>query len=184
MKSWAFAFLLALACLPQRSWAGDLAAPTGPVVLTIAGAIENANRGALDPVADSFLNYHDLTFEGAAAFDLAMLEALGTASARIAWAGWPELITFEGPRLVDLLAAVGWQGDSVTTVALDGFATEMSRETVLAKDWILAIRANGQPLGVGQRGPLWLVHALPEDRPATDDEELSWPWAVFFMRVD
>ena len=72
----------------------------------------------------------------------------------------------------------------MTSVALDGFESEMSRETVLAKDWILAIRANGQPLGVGQRGPLWLVHALPEDRPATDDEELSWPWAVFFMRVD
>src|SRR3546814_10925224 len=61
------AFLLA--ALPAGAGAAELAAPEGAVVVTVAGAIENTNRGAFDPDRDLFLKYHDRSFTHAAAFD-------------------------------------------------------------------------------------------------------------------
>src|SRR3546814_13399793 len=61
----------------RSAGAAELAAPEGAVVVTVAGAIENTNRGAFDPDRDLFLKYHDRSFTKAAAFDRAMLEGLG-----------------------------------------------------------------------------------------------------------
>ncbi|MCH1554991.1 MAG: hypothetical protein L7T26_02080, partial [Pseudomonadales bacterium] len=74
-------------------------------------------------------------------------------SARIKAAPWPKSVTLEGPRLRDVLAAAGWTGRQITTVALDGFAVEISVDDVAAHDWILALKADGDYLSVGGRGP-------------------------------
>ena len=65
----------------------DLAAPKGPVVLTVVGDIANANRGPSDPPVDRFLDHHAQKFDSAAAFDLQMLEALGMVAPRAARSG-------------------------------------------------------------------------------------------------
>jgi hypothetical protein len=179
-----------LACLTllaaaQTAAAADMKSPDGAVVMTIAGNIAIANRGAFDPKRDGFLKYHERKFDKAAAFDRAMLEALGTHSATIQFDGWGAApITFSGPRLKDVLAAVGWTGRQITTLALDGFGTKISRADIDAFDWIQATRTNGKPLGIGQRGPLWLVFDPPGDRAATTEEEGRWPWAIFFIQAE
>lgn len=162
--------------------AADVKAPEGPVILTVAGAISNANRPAYDELNDVFFKYHKQTFDRAIEFDRAMLEDLGVSEIRISYKGWGGAITFSGPRLADVLKASGCGGAGLATMALDGFATKIPASEVGARDWVLSTRADGRPHAIGGRGPLWLVFDPPGERPATEEEEAMWPWALFFVR--
>jgi len=161
----------------------ELAKPTGAVVLTIGGTVKYANRAPFDKFDDAFLNAHEYSFDRAAAFDIAMLEKLGTVTATIKADPWPRAVTLEGPRLIDVLMAAGWTGSKITTVALDGFAVEISAADLAAHDWILALKADGVPLGVGGHGPAWIVYAVPGGM-ATEMDESRWPWAVFYIMAE
>jgi len=168
---------------PGAAAAAELAAPEGAVVVTVAGNIQNTNRGAFDPEKDLFLKYHEVSFEKAAAFDRAMLEGLGLHEVEIAFEGWPEPVRLQGPRLRDLVAAVGGAGQTVSLMALDGYASEIAWADLEALDWIVGIRQDGRDLGLGQRGPLWVVYSYPDGRKLTAEDELRWPWATFYIEI-
>jgi len=164
--------------------ADSLRAPTGPVVLTVVGDIARSNRGPFDAAADKFFGYHELSFERAATFDRAMLQGLGRHVVRV---GGPVLkadYAVAGPRLADVLAAAGAAPRDVTVLALDGFRAEIPAARLAAEDWIVGIEANGRPLGLGDRGPAWILFA-PRDPAgsAIHDEEMQWPWAAFALIV-
>lgn len=170
--------LFAAVLAASLAWTAVRADDAGPAVLTIAGDVANANRPAFDAGRDTFLDYHERAFDGAFAFDLAALEALGMRDAVIDIGAGPAV--FSGPRLVDALDAAGCAGP-LATLALDGFGTEIPRADVESRGWILATRVDGRPLDIGGRGPLWLVFDPPGDRPATEEEQGMWPWALFFI---
>lgn len=161
----------------------DLAKPSGTVVLTIGGAVSESNRAASNMFDDAFLSSHEYSFTKAVAFDIAMLEKLGMVTTRVKAEPWPRAVTFEGPRLRDVLAAAGWTGKTITTVALDGFAVEISAADIAAKDWILALKADGAYLGIGGHGPSWLVYGVAGGK-ATAEDESQWPWAVFYINAE
>lgn len=161
----------------------DLAKPSGTVVLTIGGAVSQGNRAPSNKFDDAFLSSHEYSFAKAAAFDVAMLEKLGTVTTKIKAAPWPKAVTLEGPRLRDVLAAAGWTGTTITTVALDGFAVEISAADVAARDWILALKADGAYLSIGGHGPVWLVYEVAGG-DATVEDESRWPWAVFYINAE
>ena len=119
--------LLAAFAVAAPGAAADPKAPAGAVVLTVAGNIGFSNRPAFDPARDSFFKFHERTFERAVQFDRAMLESLGTRQATIDFPGWGGPIRFSGPRLADVLEAAGWRGTQITTLALDGFGTKISK---------------------------------------------------------
>jgi hypothetical protein len=171
-----------LTASPGAGAAGDLAAPSGPVVLTVAGEIGTANRGPTVPVVDAFLTYHDISFQAAAEFDRAMLKSLGTHEIELAYKDWPKTYRFTGPRLADVLAAAGAEGHDITVVALDGYGEDISADEIADHDWIVALEVDGRPLGIGQTGPLWVVYAVP-GTVASEEDESRWPWAVFFIAV-
>jgi hypothetical protein len=83
--------------------AADLDAPSGAVVLTIAGEIKSTNRDEFDARRDKFIAFHERKFSKAAEFDRAMLENIGMEEAVIDFADWEGPIRFQGPRLVDVL---------------------------------------------------------------------------------
>ena len=116
-------------------------------------------------------------------FDLSMLEALGRHEIELSYEGWPATTRFAGPRLADLLRLVGAHGETVTVTALDGFAVDISAEELAARDWIIALEQDGRPLGIGGRGPLWIVYGVSESM-ASHDDEARWPWAVFYIEVN
>jgi len=161
--------------------AAELAAPGGPVVLTIAGELGRTNRPAFDAFADSFLAYHEKSFEQAAAFDRAMLQALGMQTITVDYAAWPGVMRFEGPWLKDVLAAAGAAGRPITVVALDGYGVEIPADDIEARPWIVALKANGADLAIGGRGPTWVLYQT--GGPATADDEARWGWAVFYIEV-
>lgn len=161
----------------------DLAKPDGQVVLTIGGAVSKANLGKPDHFAASFLKSFDFEYDKAAGFDVAMLEALGTVARTIKAEPWPRAITLEGPRLRDVLDAAGWSGQTLTTLALDGFSVELTAEDIAAHDWILAVKGDGEYLNIGGRGPAWLFYDVPGGQGTTEDEA-RWPWAVFYIHAE
>ena len=157
--------------------------PTGPVVLTVAGAITETNRGPYDERVDVFFKYHEVSFERAAAFDATMLEALGMHEITVAYADRPEQDRFAGPRLRDVLGAAGFTGDEIKVLALDAYAEELTRADLDAYEWILSMERNGEAFGIGQFGPLRLVYARHDDKPITAEDEARWPWAVFYIEI-
>ncbi len=171
-----------LALFSGQSAAGELPSPSGPVVLTIAGQIGVANRGPTDAELDPILIYHEIGFAAAAEFDRAMLESLGTHEIELSYEKWSEVYRVSGPRLVDILSAVGAQGRAITATAVDGYAVEVSAEELTAREWIVALERNGRPLDIGGLGPLWIVYAVPGNTVSHDDVA-RWPWAVFFIEV-
>ena len=71
----------------------------------------------------------------------------------------------------------------VTFVALDGFAGWLAPEDIEASDWILALSADGVPLGIGQQGPIWLVKSGAQELDSSDPKHGDWVWNVFYIKI-
>jgi hypothetical protein len=164
--------------------ASETQRPAGPAVLTIVGKIDRTNRPAFDETQDLFFKYHERRFERAFEFDRAMLEALGTSKAEIAYTGWPRPVMVEGPFLRDVLAMAGADSGKIRITALDGFASELEYKDLAEQDWIVALKADGRSLRIGQRGPSWVVYARRDGKPGATEDELRWPWAAFLIEIE
>ena len=175
--------VLAVTATSGMVGAAELSPATGQVVLTIVGNINHTNRGGFDEFEDPFTNYHERTFEKAAEFDHAMLESLGMKEVEVNYEGWPRPVRLAGPGLDAVLEAVGAEPESITTLALDGFAVDLTSDMISQEDWIVAIKQDGHYMNIGQRGPAWIVFDPGDDNAITAEEEGSWPWAAFFIEV-
>jgi hypothetical protein len=161
--------------------ASEVPPAKGSVVLTVAGKVENWNRGAMAPERDNLLNHHKISFNKAMTFDADMLSALPVHELRVNAAGADT--TFGGPLLSDVLKSAGGIG-GVKLMALDGSVVELSAEDVKNRNWILALLVNGVKVGIGDFGPLWLLHK-PDKGDAPSKEELqSWVSSVFYIEVN
>lgn len=154
-------------------------------LLTVSGEIDNTNREAFDPFFDGFLKFHDKTFDKAHSFDWKTLAALPQKTIKVNadTEDWPRPLTMEGPLLKDVLVAAGAKGDSATLYALDGFGFEMDADKMAAHEWVLAMKVDGKPLGIGGLGPLWLVYDTGGAK-APEEEERGWVWSVFHIEVE
>lgn len=137
------AFLAAL--LTGPTMAAELPAPTGDIVLTVTGNIDNTN--------------HD----GAAVFDQAMLDALPQRTTTTATPWYDDVESFSGPVVWSLLNAVGAHGTTVTVRALNDYSAEIPIEDFEANPVILASRLNGEILSVRDKGPLFVVYPFELD---------------------
>lgn len=160
--------------------AEGLPAPAGPVVLTVYGAVTQANRGPSDAFHDALLHQWGVTFERAAAFDRAMLEGLGMHKATAGFDSWPGTFTFAGPRLAHVLAAAGASGDVVRIVGVDRYDVEIPVADLNRYDVILALTRDGRPLDLGGHGPAWII--FPRDKLQPADDAL-FVWGVVLMEV-
>ena len=156
----------------------------GPVLLTIAGEVSQPNRGAMDPFLDGVMNANNHSFGKATAFTFADLAKLPQVEITANADGWPGPVKLQGVRLADALAAAGAGGRAVTVYALDNFGVKLTPDEIAAKDWVLAHSANGAPLAVGGRGPMWLAWDTSASGPASKEQEGQWVWAVYLMTVE
>ena len=122
-------------------------------------------------------------FKRGFAFDRAMLAGLKQLTVSARAVKWQAPIRFTGPLMSDVLALAKAQGRTITIHALDGYKQEFTPKELADRPWVLAITADGKPLGIGGRGPAWLVHATLKGKPATEDEEAKWVWSVFYMEA-
>jgi len=156
----------------------------GPVLLTVAGEVAKPNRGAMDPFLDGAMNSNSHTFAKATTFTFADLAGLPQVEIAANAEGWPGEVRLQGVRLADVLAAAGASGRSVTVYALDNYGVKLTPEEISSKDWVLASSANGVPLAIGGRGPMWLAWDTSASGPATKEQESQWVWAVYLVTVE
>ncbi|WP_156013316.1 hypothetical protein [Thioalkalivibrio sp. HK1] len=174
-----------IALAASMAQAADL--PKGSVELTIVGDISRSNRSEMNDKRDAFFKFHKQDFERGFAFDRAMLDGLDKVEITITPRGWEtsEAVRVSGPRLADVMNAAGCPIDrSLRTLALDGFATRIEADSRRDRDWILAMSADGRGLDIGGRGPFWIVFDIPDDRSATLEESVQWPWGVFMIECE
>jgi hypothetical protein len=131
-----------------------LEAPTGPVVLTVKGKISNTNS------------------DDTAQFDLAMLEKLKGRKGEMETPWTTGKVTFEGPLLREILAAVGATGSSLKIRALNDYAADVPAEDAKL-DTILATKLDGKPMSVRDKGPLMLVYPFDLDADLYNEKYFS-----------
>ena len=133
--------------LSTQVWAGELSRPTGKVLLTLSGNIENTNEG------------------GKAVFDLASLEKLGMVSFQTTSPWYDGRTTFTGISLQKLMDYVGAKGSVVKVIALNDYTTEIPLSDFKKYNVILALKINGEYMRVRDKGPLFVVYpydSMPE----------------------
>jgi hypothetical protein len=175
--------VVAVLCAWSSSAVAEEPAPKEMVLLTASGLVGESNRGPLEANKDSLLAAQKIDFSKAFAFDRAMLLALpqGTVTATTKELGAPA--TFKGPLLREVLGRIEAAKSKISFVAINGFSGWLLPEDVDGSDWILALEADGKPLGIGQQGPLWLINTrAPGQKPGADGRG-RWVWGLFYMRV-
>jgi hypothetical protein len=176
--------VLGLAFGLSPAFAGDEAKPPRDmVVLTVSGLIGKTNRGPLDEKRDSMLAKQKVAFKSAFAFDRSMLLALpqGTVTAQPPEFDAPT--KFSGPLLREVLGFIEAAKVKITFVALNGYTGWLAPEDIDSSDWILALSADGVPLGLAQQGPIWILNTRPPDFKTNDIHHGHWVWAVFYIKV-
>jgi hypothetical protein len=178
-----FIALSAALCALCISAAAQDRAPKDMVLLTVSGTIGESNRGALDPKRDSLLALNKIEFNKAFAFDRPALLALEQGTVTVQPREFDKPATFKGPLLREVLGRTEAAKLKITVIAINGYSGWLMPEDVDRSDWILALEADGVPLGIGQQGPLWLINTRAEGEKPGEDGRGRWVYAVYYMRV-
>ncbi|HET7717251.1 MAG TPA: molybdopterin-dependent oxidoreductase [Bauldia sp.] len=157
--------LVVFVAMPAHDALADpLAKPTGPVVLTVTGAISKTNA------------------PGKAEFDQAMLDALGTieVKTRTEWTdGTP---TWQGVRFSTVLDAVGAKGTTVVATALNDYSGEIGMDVINDYPVLLATSVNGQPLAA-DKAPIWIIYPTDDYPELLERDDLLWAWQLATVDV-
>jgi hypothetical protein len=160
---WSLGLALVCATFVGAAIAAEpLPVPQGPVVLTVSGAIAATNSP-----------------EGAQ-FDLAMLDALGTAEFETTtiWTEGPQV--FRGVslrRLADVLQA---DGAVIAASALNDYTVEIPLSDAVEGGPILAFEQNGEVLSVRDKGPIWVVY--PYDSAQAYQSEVIYARSIWQVK--
>jgi hypothetical protein len=143
MRALTITALAMLAAAPAAAM--SLPKPTGPVVLTVTGAIDNVDA------------------DGKAEFDMAMLEALEQKETTTATPWYDGKVTFKGPLATTLLEAVGAHGDTVHVTAINDYSADIPVTDFANDPVIFATHINGEPMSVRDKGPIFVVYPFDEN---------------------
>lgn len=168
--------LALVACSPARGGRAD--APSG-AVLTLYGDIETVDRGPSQGALEPLFFAYGIEFGSACVFSTASLAALDQHEIRADFPLGGDERRFSGPLLRDVLAIAGPQGTHLTVTALDGYQRTIPLALVRDHDVILAIRADGDWLGIGGYGPALLVWPRGTDPDLAGQNDDDWVWGVF-----
>ena len=182
MRSILIALIAALCALSVAAAEQDRS-PKEMVLLTVSGTIGESNRGPLDPKKDSLLALNKVDFKKAFAFDRPTLRALEQGTVTVQPREFDKPATFKGPLLREVLGHIEAAKLKITVVAINGYSGWIAPEDVDRSDWILALEADGVPLGIGQQGPLWLINTRAEGEKPGEDGRGRWVYAVFYLRI-
>lgn len=175
----------------RRPAAGAAAAAQepGPVLLTVSGAIQVANRGALDPALDQMMAKQKLRFSRALAFRFEDLLRFPARQIRptLEYDKLPH--TLSGPLLADVVTTSRPDLPDPLLVlrAVDGYAVSIKLSQAAASGFIIATHLDGQTMPLGGLGPLWAIFDADRD-PAMQSRPLAQrfqqcPWALYHIDV-
>ncbi len=163
-------------------WATSLTAqPTGPVLLTVGGAVSDPTLSARSEDDGGLFAFFEVTYPAAAGFDAQMLNALPQHDLTVPFAG-QDAVAFRGPLLQDVLAFAGAKGSLLRAVGLDGYQAEIPMALIQDHPPILATHMNGAPMGLGGYGPAAII--FPHSPEHADALEALQVWALIFIGIE
>ncbi len=132
-------------CWGFSAMAEPLPKPTDRVILSVAGFIA------------------ETTGDGVAEFDLAGFESLGTETIRTTTIWTEGEVSFRGVSLRTFLDRLGAEGSILRVWALNDYTVDVPFADAVENGPILAIEADGKPLSVRDKGPIWLLYPFDSD---------------------
>lgn len=118
----------------------ELGVPSGEIVLSVSGDLSMTNA------------------DGAALFDIAMLEELGSTSFSTETPWTDGVQAFEGVSLMALMAALGVSDGTLKATAINDYAVDIPVADAVEGGPIISFRRNGEAMSVRDKGPLWVVY--------------------------
>src|SRR3954468_22795121 len=135
----------ALGLMAGGPGAASLAPPADKPILTISGKIGATNK------------------DDTAQFDRHMLEALGMETVETTTPWHSGVVKFEGVPIDKLMKEVEAQGQRVSVVALNDYASEIPIEDFTKYKVILALKRNGEYMPVRDKGPLFIIYPYDQN---------------------
>jgi hypothetical protein len=163
---------------------------SGPVLLTVSGAITRSNRGPLDPALDQMMAKHGIAFDKAMVFDASQLYRLPAVTIKPTLEYDARVHALSGPLVSTVLESAGVSMASALSIglrAVDGYNVALSLADVQRYRMVLATHMDGKPLALGGLGPLWAVYeadtlAAFKDKPLKERFALC-PWGLYHIEV-
>ncbi len=159
---------LSMIVMVTAAFANDLAAPAGPVLLTVAGELGKTNH------------------TNSALFDEAMLAALPQHRIETSTPWTDGKKAFEGVLMSDLFNFLGVKDvRTLRAVALNEYEIASPFSEAIEHGALLAMRMDGKPLTRRDKGPIWIVY--PRDgNPRIQDErhDARWVWQLTRIEVE
>lgn len=131
--------------LGLSAMAEPLPTPTENVILSVTGAVS------------------ETTSDGVAEFDLAGFESLGTETIKTTTIWTDGVVSFRGVPLKTFLDRLGAKGSILRVWALNDYTVDVPFADAVDNGPILAIEADGKPLSVRDKGPIWLLYPFDSD---------------------
>ncbi|PCJ75817.1 MAG: hypothetical protein COA53_04980 [Rhodobacteraceae bacterium] len=156
----------------------------GTVILTVTGNVALPTRQGSSEDVDKFFIFNDITFDKAAQFDVAALQALPQVSVNADFPMGGRVYLFEGPLLKDVLESVGATGEVVTIRALDGYAVDISLTDAYAAGAVVALKRDGIPFAIGDFGPTHIVFPRADRADLADMNDDWWVWSIYHINVE
>lgn len=125
--------------------AETLPEPTGDVLLTISGEIQNETR------------------DGVILLDRAMLEAMPQEQFTTSTIWTEAAVEFTGVSLQRVLELAGFEGTSIEAVALNDYKVEIPAAEIEDGAPIIAYLMDGEEMSARDKGPLWIVYPYDDD---------------------
>jgi len=84
---------------------------------------------------------------------------------------------FSGPSLMSVLEQAGVGSGEITLTAINDYSVIIRRDAINDEAPIVALRKNGAPFGVRDKGPLWIVY--PYDSTPEFQSEAIYAYSVW-----
>lgn len=136
---------LFLVVAPGLAMSDEIAAPSGPIILTVTGDIAHTNG------------------DGAAHFDMTMLTELPVTTFKTTTIWTEGEQQFTGVELHVLAEKLGVQGDNLVASAINDYHVEIPLSDAKDGGPILAYLRNGAEMSIRNKGPLWIVYPYDSD---------------------
>lgn len=144
----------------------QLARPSGEIILEVSGKIGLTNS------------------DGRAMFDRPMLEKIGTSTVRTSTPWTDGVVKFEGVLLRDLLSHCEAAGQTVHAIAWNDYTMDIPVDDAMEYAVLLAMEADGTPLSVRDKGPIWIVYPMDDHRELRGRlTERKMVWQLKELRV-
>jgi len=160
------------------------------VILTLAGAIDQSNRGKLDNMRDQLMHKQGIHFERAYSFTLPDLLRLPAVTINPTMEDDAKVHQLTGPRLIDVLNVAGIkkaQAAKITFHGIDGYSPEFTLAQALKYNFIVATHLDGKLLPIGGFGPLFAIYdadRIPDIAAKPLNQRFAGcPWGLYCIEI-